>query len=583
MNKGRLWGAVLAGLMLAGLTGCQSGRDELVENAINGSAFHQAMLADAYLNGYGFKIDYQLAGQWAKQAAAQHDPDGMYLYGTICEYGLGDQSMDFHRAEELYEAALPGLKARAEKGNPQALYDLGTAYLYGRGVPRDYAVARVMLENAERKGFIPATAKLGQLMLWDAKVDRDDAKQRLLRVAKEGIPEAQCTLGGLYREAKNFRAARNWYQHAADANYPPAMTALAEMNRDGNGMAVNRAAAIELLQRAVAANYPPAMLELADLYRQEPATRDQAIKLYQDAIGKDSAPACRQLAELYGEMSKTQPALAVRAMRLYQLAGNFNVVPDYAARMAELDRELGLFYFIQAGEQDVKQPSAYLKYGTMLPGMLAVYQNGQEAQSHRQFQQALSKDALALYEGNDWYELQRQRLPASWTGELLQVVAKTESGKPFFWLCYGTCANLAGRPELAMTAVDKLEKTADRIVLPHEAEKWKTLACVIRTEALLQRGRSDRAYELLASDPHPVATATLGNYIRHCCPALMADRERYGKATGLSEVLAGENKAGPVPSAQAFYDYSAGAITLPQALVPEPEIRKDPRFIPTNW
>jgi TPR repeat protein len=41
------------------------------------------------------------------------------------------------------------LKAAAEKGDPQAQYELGDAYFYGRGVPKNYTEAERWYKKAQ--------------------------------------------------------------------------------------------------------------------------------------------------------------------------------------------------------------------------------------------------------------------------------------------------------------------------------------------------------------------------------------------------------------------------------------------------
>jgi len=570
-------------LLLLAIAGCRSAREELVERALGGDPFHQAVLADAYLNGYGFNVDRQLAAKWARSAADRHDPDGLYLYGTLVEAGL--PAADHQLADKLYAEALPGLRQQADRGNPQSLYDLGNAYLYGRGVSRDYAAARVMFETAARRNFTPAETQLGLIFLrgWGVKADRQQAKKLLLSSALNGIPEAQTLLGDCYRTEGNYTAARNWYREAAARNYPPALTQLAVMARDGLATQPDLSAAADWFERA--GDYPPALTQLADLKRRDPATRDQALQLYLTAIGKDYAPACLGLAELYAELGKDNPDYVLKAMVLYRIADNLGVHPDRADRAEQLDSRNALFYFVRYGCQDLKQPSYYLQYQSIMPTLIAIYRNGQEAEAHRRFQQALQQNPLPFYYGNAWVEIYRHHLPLSWAGEIFQAAAAArQDTRPFFWLGYGTCANLAGRPELAMLAVSRLDRLIPQMDSPGEINTWKTLVAMIRTEALIQRGLSDKAYSLLESDADLRITPPAINFIAAFCPALFQERNRYEALPQFRALstLSSSGPAGAKPAAQPFFDYARGAITLPQAIVPEPEVRKEPLFIPTN-
>jgi hypothetical protein len=61
-------------------------------------------------------------------------------------------------------AETPGLKEiskAAELGNADAQYNLGMAYLIGRGVPQDGRHAKVLFLKAAEQGYSPVHAKTG--------------------------------------------------------------------------------------------------------------------------------------------------------------------------------------------------------------------------------------------------------------------------------------------------------------------------------------------------------------------------------------------------------------------------------------
>lgn len=58
---------------------------------------------------------------------------------------------------------LPGLKAKAEKGDISARYELGVAYYNGRGAPQDYTEAFKWIRSAAGAGNAEAQAVLGAM------------------------------------------------------------------------------------------------------------------------------------------------------------------------------------------------------------------------------------------------------------------------------------------------------------------------------------------------------------------------------------------------------------------------------------
>lgn len=581
MKKLLYYSAAVA-LLAVGFSGCQSSRQALVESASVGNAYSQAVLAGCYLNGYGFKVDYRLAAKWASDAAAQNDPDGMYVYGIICEHGYGDVEIDHAKAQHLYRNAIPGLQALLRKGSAQGQFDLGCAYLYGRGLKRDYISAQALLEAAAERGFAPAYAKLGLMHLngWGFRVDLDKARKLLLRAAQDDIPEAQTALAGIYLKDKNFHAARNWFQDAADLDYPPAITALAEMYRDGIGVKRDPVLADGLIRRAADLNYPPAITMLANAAAAKPASRELAIKLYNRAIAKDYASACLPLGNLYYQLHNEKLEYAIRAMVLYQLAANYGAFVEVKDRMIELDRLNGLFYFVKFSWKDIRTPSCYLKYDSNMPRILAGYLGGMEKGSYDLFRKSLSENPLPFYFGNDWFEINRHRLPLAWAGDIFQAVAATQADQPFYWLCYGTCANLAGRPELAMTAVQRLDTLVPTMSSLTDAVAVKNLSALIRTSALIQRGMEKEAYDrLFVGGRFTGVTEPLNNYIRFFAPWVLKDREKFAMATGIK--IDDKVSIPPLPQAQPFYDVSLGA-TVNNPILAEPTVKPEAMIRPSN-
>jgi len=164
----------------------------------------------------------------------------------------------------------PGLddaqqRARYEKaaaaGNAQAMRELGKLYRDGRGVPRDYDVARQWYEKA----------------------------------AAAGDSLAMCELGYFYKSARgvprDYDVARQWYEKAAAAGNAQAVYELGVFYENGLGVPQDYDQARQRFEKAAAAKFSLAMLELGNLYkngRGVPQDDEQARQWYEKAAASDS-------------------------------------------------------------------------------------------------------------------------------------------------------------------------------------------------------------------------------------------------------------------------------------------------------
>src|SRR5580704_8089110 len=100
-----------------------------------------ALWADAAAGMAAFKKgDYQLAFKEWKAAADKGQPEAQYDLGLLYAKGLGVQR-DLQVAQQWYEAA-------ATQGNAQAEYSLGQMYAQGWGIPANDASTLHWMEMA---------------------------------------------------------------------------------------------------------------------------------------------------------------------------------------------------------------------------------------------------------------------------------------------------------------------------------------------------------------------------------------------------------------------------------------------------
>lgn len=92
-----------------------------------------------------------------------------------------------------YAAAVSIWRPLAQKGDPDAEFDVGQAYRLGRGVPVDLAQAQIWLEKAATAGHLDAETTLG-LLLFDSG-NRTGAMRWLKKAAERGEPRAMLVYG----------------------------------------------------------------------------------------------------------------------------------------------------------------------------------------------------------------------------------------------------------------------------------------------------------------------------------------------------------------------------------------------------
>ena len=122
-------------------------------------------------------------------------------------------------------------KPLAEKGDPDAAFNVGQAYRLGKGVKLDLAQAQIWLERAARKGHV----------------------------------DAQATLGLLLFQNGNRVSAMRWLKGAARAGEPRAMLVVGTALYNGDGVDRDPVTAYAYVSRAAAQGLGPAKATLADL------------------------------------------------------------------------------------------------------------------------------------------------------------------------------------------------------------------------------------------------------------------------------------------------------------------------------
>jgi uncharacterized protein len=164
------------------------------------------------------------------------------------------------------------VKAEADKGNPEAQFELGERFHFGNGVLKDSTESVEWLQKSAAQKFPPAELNLGIAYGKGDGVQKNEQEGvRLCRMAADsGMARAQATMGMIYFEGagvqKNYPEAFNCFTVAANQNYSPSQYYLALCYRDGKGTTTNLTEFIFWLQRAASNGVANAQVKLGRFY-----------------------------------------------------------------------------------------------------------------------------------------------------------------------------------------------------------------------------------------------------------------------------------------------------------------------------
>lgn len=227
------------------------------------------------------------------------------------------------RKPEWFKDAL----SKAQGGDVDYQYGVGSLYAGGLGVPRDPAAAFRWFERAARSGHGAAQTAIGAAYAKGEGVEADyiEAKSWLEKAAAKGYPVAEERLGWLYCRGlglpKDLSKAIEFYEAASELGSPAAKCALAELYEKGEGVEVDVGRATELYRSASADDHPTALRRLAELLFSDVAVEDkkEALAFCRRAVNASDVEAIVDLGLAY-EKGWGVDKDAKKASELYQKA-----------------------------------------------------------------------------------------------------------------------------------------------------------------------------------------------------------------------------------------------------------------------
>lgn len=253
-----------SGLLVVALIA--SAQDSTVQDWIKNPAMGNYKAYAEYKMG-----KYDRARQIWEVLANRGNQDALFNLGTLAEDGQGEPK-DMTKAEALYVSA-------ANAGSFKAQYRLGMIYSTGVLLPKDISKARRYLGLASEGGDKDALAQLASLDKPAANLPtferaellssmgKHEESARLYAVAaKEGHLTAQTRLAWLYEAGRgverSLEEAARLFTLSAEAGDPEAQYALAVMYRTGKGKPQSHAESEHWLKRSAAQNYRAALAAL---------------------------------------------------------------------------------------------------------------------------------------------------------------------------------------------------------------------------------------------------------------------------------------------------------------------------------
>ncbi len=129
---------------------------KIEEKAFEGNAEAQHDLAAIYTAGHGgVEQDFKKAAFWFQKSAEKGIPNAQYNLGVLYHKGLGVKK-NLDKALQLYRAA-------SYQGHPEAQYNLGIAHIEGIGTDYDPVQAASYFEKAATQNVVEAAYNLGLL------------------------------------------------------------------------------------------------------------------------------------------------------------------------------------------------------------------------------------------------------------------------------------------------------------------------------------------------------------------------------------------------------------------------------------
>ena len=269
----------------------------------------------------------------------------------------------FNTPDGDVEMSIAEIRDMAAQGDPDGLYALGMAYLFGWDIEQDEAMGYDCLERAANDGQTEAMTLLVRMFMQGEYegIDADKAAQMAKTAAADGIPDAQMYLGLAYMDGvhvpQDYDLAAKYFRLAANQGNDEARTNLAYLIQNGLGMDKDEPKAFKMYRTAAKNGNMNAMFHLAVCYEFGSGTKvdlASAVEWYRKGSDMGDPFATERMAYLASEGYGDKGPDAELAFELFLKAANSGVPGSMFM--------VGYCYLKGAGtEPDVEEAKKWLK------------------------------------------------------------------------------------------------------------------------------------------------------------------------------------------------------------------------------
>lgn len=364
-------------------------------------------------------VDMESAVPEVTAKAESGDPEALFFQGETLRRGLNGVQINPSGAFAAYRRAVPGLTAKVKsEGDPLAAFMLGEILAGNLAGEYDPGAAAELYRFAAEKGFAPAKVRLGAMLVSGKQLTADWAQaEAMLKSVAQMVGEADFELYRLYTlQGRNEEAAAA-LKKAVRAQVPEALCQSALTAPDAQD-------AKELFREAAQAGSPGAAKVWAQRYA---SSREEKLRFLQAAMADNRSDTALALARSYNDLLiPNRPmamAAALTALRLdpkNQEAGKF---------LLELNRETGLLPVVAVvWNSRLGQPNALLLADVAMTPAVMHSRSGLKEASLREWNYLLSSAAPeSFYLSNCFYHLYENQMPLEWLAGIFPKLDKRDA------------------------------------------------------------------------------------------------------------------------------------------------------------
>ena len=197
-------------------------------------------------------------------AAGKGDADAQYRLGQAYVRGLG--------VTKNLTKALEFIQQAADQGHAEAIGGVGYFHAHGFGVKKDLAAAAEWFRKGAEKGGAKAQLNYGQALLNGRGIPMDEAggMKWIEKAIFQNLPHAHFAKGeffyhGTHGHPQSYEKAREYLQKAADADHATAENMLGSMYQEGMGVPTDLAKAEHWFRKSAEQGDPKGMSNLGQL------------------------------------------------------------------------------------------------------------------------------------------------------------------------------------------------------------------------------------------------------------------------------------------------------------------------------